>query len=139
MLRRARWEGDFNNALDRPFSLMHIYTYPSGTYATVNLAYTISSLNGVSTYKQVACKMLKMTSVAENTKIMREVELLKGLDHVRCYSRRVVFALLAHIYHGCAMDSPTLIASWMSLPRMDSCTSTSIHIVIFIHSDRGLK
>jgi hypothetical protein len=30
--------------------------------------------------------MLKMTNEAENTKLMREVELLKGLNHVRKYS-----------------------------------------------------
>ncbi|KAF8531909.1 kinase-like protein [Gautieria morchelliformis] len=56
-------------------------TLGSGTYATVNLAYTISSSSGVSAYTQVACKMLKMTSEAENIKLMREVELLKGLTH----------------------------------------------------------
>ena len=65
------------------FESIRLLMLPSGTYATVNLAYTLSRSNGVFTYQQVACKMLKVTSEMENTKLMREVELLKGLDHVR--------------------------------------------------------
>ena len=54
----------------------------SGTFATVNLAYIISGSMGVSTYTQVACKMLKITGETEKNKLMREVELLKGMNHV---------------------------------------------------------
>ncbi|KAF8579026.1 kinase-like protein [Ramaria rubella] len=57
------------------------YTLGSGTYATVNLAYTITESTAGAAYKQVACKMLKITNEIEKTKLMREVELLKGLNH----------------------------------------------------------
>ncbi|GJJ09807.1 hypothetical protein Clacol_004031 [Clathrus columnatus] len=58
-------------------------TLGSGSYATVNLAYTLKSTisSPLMMYQQAACKMIKLGGRPQIDNLMREVELLRGLDH----------------------------------------------------------
>lgn len=70
-----------------PSIRISVVIFYSGSYATVNLAYTLKVVKGLPTllYQQVACKMIRLGGGIRVDKLMREVEILRGLDHVRKY------------------------------------------------------
>ena len=62
----------------------------TGSFATVHLGMDVSQ----STYKQVACKIMKRKKDQRLEKMMKEVRILTGLNHVRLhYSRTYAFVL----------------------------------------------